>query len=262
MRVVTWNLWWRFGGWAERQKGILAVLRELRPDVVGLQEVWSDGEGEDLAGWLARELGLHWAWAASPAPGRWQRRIGDDTVGIGTAVLSRRPVVESAVLRLPAPAELDDGRQALYVRLDGPGHQVPFFTVHLTSGAGASEVRRAQLAALVDFVAAHRHGTAFPPVVTGDFNAAPDSPEVRALRTAGLHDAWDHAAPGLPSATRLPDDPGTHPGGPGARIDHVYVGPAGPGGLGRVRAVRRAGDRPVGGVLPSDHAAVVADLDE
>jgi endonuclease/exonuclease/phosphatase family metal-dependent hydrolase len=241
----------------------------LRPDVVGLQEVWAADDGANLAEWLAGELGLHCAWAASGAPERWQRRIGDDTVGIGTAVLSRWPVVERAVLRLPAPEELDDGRLALYARLDAPGHQVPFFTAHLNSGGHASATRREQAAALADFVAAHRHGTGFPPVVTGDFNAPPDSAEVRLLTRAvpaapgrtGLFDAWEYADPSAPSATwdaanpYVPDGPV-----PGARIDYVRVGPPGPDGLGRVRAARRAGDGPVDGVWPSDHAAVVADL--
>ncbi|MDT0614285.1 endonuclease/exonuclease/phosphatase family protein [Streptomyces lancefieldiae] len=267
MRVVTWNLWWRFGPWAERQKAILAVLRELRPDVVGLQEVWAHApraDGENLAEWLAGELGLHWAWAPSPAPERWQRRIGDDTVGIGTAVLSRWPVVERAVLRLPVPEELDDGRLALYARLDAPGHQVPFFTAHLTSGGHASAVRREQTAALADFVAGHRHGTGFPPVVTGDFNARPEAPEVRLLRARRLHDAWEHAGPGRPSGTWDTANPyvAHADGEPSVRIDYVHVGPPGPGGLGRVRAARRAGDGPVDGVWPSDHAAVVADLDD
>ncbi|WP_217145087.1 endonuclease/exonuclease/phosphatase family protein [Streptomyces sp. AC627_RSS907] len=267
MRVVTWNLWWRFGPWAERQKAILAVLRELRPDVVGLQEVWATtprADGGNLAEWLAGELGLHCAWAPSPASERWQRRIGDDTVGIGTAVLSRWPVVERAVLRLPVPEELDDGRLALHARLDAPGHQVPFFTAHLTSGGHARAVRREQAAALADFVAEHRHGTGFPPVVTGDFNARPGSPEVRLLRARHLHDAWEHAGPGLPSGTWDTANPyvAHADGEPSARIDYVHVGPPGPGGLGRVRAVRRAGDGPVDGVWPSDHAAVVADLDD
>ncbi|GGQ08256.1 endonuclease/exonuclease/phosphatase family protein [Streptomyces mutabilis] len=269
MRVVTWNLWWRFGPWADRQKAILAVLRELRPDVVGLQEVWAtdatdtaDGGG-NLAEWLAEELGLHCAFAPSEAPGRWQRRIGDDTVGIGNAVLSRWPVTERAALRLPAPAELYDGRLAFYARLDAPGHPVPFFTVHLNSGTHARAVRREQAAALVDLVAAHRHGTAFPPVVTGDFNAPPESPEVRLLRAGRLHDAWDHADPAAPAATWDAANPYIpHPPAQGARIDHVHVGSPGPGGLGAVRAVRRAGDGPVDGVWPSDHAAVVADLDD
>ncbi|MEU3896197.1 endonuclease/exonuclease/phosphatase family protein [Streptomyces sp. NPDC045251] len=263
MRVVTWNLWWRFGPWADRQKAVLAVLRELRPDVVGLQEVWAADDGANLAEWLAAELGLHCAFAACEAPGRWQRRIGDDTVGIGNAVLSRWPVTERAVLRLPAPEQLDDGRLVLHARLDAPGHPVPFFTAHLNSGDHAAAVRREQAAALVAFVAEHRHGSAFPPVVTGDLNARPESPEVRLLRAGRLHDAWEHAGPAAPAATWDPANPYiANPPVPGVRIDYVHVGPPGPGGLGRVRAVRRAGDGPVDGVWPSDHAAVVADLDD
>ncbi|MGW0814237.1 endonuclease/exonuclease/phosphatase family protein [Streptomyces viridiviolaceus] len=270
MRVVTWNLWWRFGPWEQRQKAILAVLRELRPDVVGLQEVWAADEGGNLAEWLAGELGLHWTWSASEAPGRWQRRIGDDTVGIGNAVLSRWPVVECAALRLPVPEEFDDGRLALYARLDAPGHRVPFFTAHLTSVPDGSAVRCAQVDALARFVAGHRRGTDFPAVVTGDFNARPDDPEIRLLGGYGtdpvgpgpvLVDAWEHADPAAPSATWDGANPYVGASGvPGVRIDYVHVGPPGPGGLGGVRAVRRAGDGPVNGVWPSDHAAVVADL--
>ncbi|MFF4254272.1 endonuclease/exonuclease/phosphatase family protein [Streptomyces sp. NPDC001663] len=271
MRVVTWNLWWRFGPWQERQKAILAALRDLRPDVVGLQEVWA-ADGENLAEWLAGELGLHWTWAASHASERWQRRIGEPGVEVGNAVLSRWPVAEQEVLRLPAPADLDDGRLALYARLDAPGHQVPFFTVHLTSPLHASAVRRAQVTALAEFVAAHRHGTDFPPVVTGDFNAPPDADEIRLFggtRTApvvpgqAFFDAWDYADPAAPSATWDHTNPYVHPGlGPSSRIDYIHVGgPAGPDGIGTVRGVRRAGDGPVDGVWPSDHAAVVADLE-
>lgn len=161
MRVVTWNLWWRFGPWEQRQKAILTVLRELRPDVVGLQEVWSAGS-ENLAEWLAGELGLHWAWAASPASERWQRRIGDPGVEVGNAVLSRWPVIDRAVLRLPAPDALDDGRLAFHTRLAGPSYDIPFFTTHLTSSPTASAIRCQQVTALAEFVAAHRSGTDFP----------------------------------------------------------------------------------------------------
>lgn len=247
MRVVTWNLWWRFGPWRERQKAIRSVLRELRPDLVGLQEVWA-ADGENLAEWLADELGLYWTWAASPAPERWRRRIGDAPVDIGNAVLSRWPVEATEVLRLPAPEELDDGRLALYART-GP---VSFVTAHLTSGPDASAVRRRQVEALAGF--ARRDGAT---IVTGDFNAEPDSPELR-LFARDFRDAWAEAAdPAAPSAT-WDWDPGLpYPQGPrrGARIDYVQLdGPV------SVRAVRRAGDRPVDEVWPSDHAAVVADL--
>ncbi|MFJ5264411.1 endonuclease/exonuclease/phosphatase family protein [Streptomyces sp. NPDC088387] len=268
MRVVTWNLWWRFGPWEARQKAILGALRELRPDVVGLQEVW-EGGGENLAGWLAGELGLHVAYAPSPAPERWRSRIGDPDVGIGNAVLSRWPIVERATLALPAPADLADGRSALYTRLAAPGHEVPFFTTHLTSVPYGSATRVAQVRALAEFVAARRGDTPFPAVVTGDFNAFPDSDEIRlfgGLRTAPavpgqvFLDAWQYADPAAPYATWDPVNPYLPLGEPPVRIDYIHVGPPGPGGLGRVRAVRRAGDAPVDGVWPSDHAAVVAEL--
>ncbi|QIK04834.1 hypothetical protein G7Z12_00935 [Streptomyces sp. ID38640] len=77
----------------ERRKAILTVLRDLQPDVIGLQEVWAR-DGENLAEWLASHLDMHWTWAASRAPERWQRRIGDSTVDIGNAVLSRWPIAE------------------------------------------------------------------------------------------------------------------------------------------------------------------------
>ncbi|MFE6285782.1 endonuclease/exonuclease/phosphatase family protein [Streptomyces sp. NPDC057877] len=269
MRVMTWNLWWRFGPWEARQKAILGALREARPDVVGLQEVWAAG-GENLAEWLAGELGMHWTWAPSGRPERWQRRIGGAPVDVGNAVLSRWPVVDRAVLPLPTPPDLDDGRLALHARLAAPGADIPFFTAHLTSLVHASAVRQAQVEALATFVSQHRSDTAFPPVVTGDFNAWPDSDEIRAFggyKTAPTTpgqvfiDAWEYAAPDTPSATWDPTNPyvaATH--SPPARIDYIHVAPPGPNGLGHVRTIQRACHGPVEGVWPSDHAAVVADL--
>lgn len=269
MRVLTWNLWWRFGPWQERRKAILAVLREVRPDVCGLQEVWAQG-GENLAEWLADELAMHWTWAASDRPGRWQQRIGDPTVDIGNAVLSRWPIVGRDVERLPVNGGQDDGRLALFAPLDAPGQQVPFFTAHLNSRGYESAVRCGQVGALARFVASRRGGTAYPPVLTGDFNAEPDADEMRLIgghKTAPLvpgqvlHDVWRFADPLLPSGTwdvTGSDTPGIYQ--PNTRIDYILVGLPGPGGLGQVRTVRRAGDARVGGVWPSDHAAVVADL--
>ncbi|MDC0772218.1 endonuclease/exonuclease/phosphatase family protein [Streptomyces sp. HD] len=269
MRVVTWNLWWRFGPWEARQKAILAELRDLRPDVVGLQEVWAAG-GENQAEWLAAELGMHWTWAPSPAPERWRRRIGDSSADIGNAVLSRWPVVAQRTLRLPAPPDVDDGRLALFARLATPSYDIAFFTTHLTSALHASAVRCRQVTALAEFIAENRGDTPFPTVVTGDFNAWPDSDEIRLFggyRTAPVvpgqvfFDAWQYADPSAPSVTWDRENPYVAAGlEPSVRIDYIHVGPPGTGGLGHVRAVHRAGDGPVDGTWPSDHAAVVAEL--
>ncbi|MGP4115508.1 endonuclease/exonuclease/phosphatase family protein [Streptomyces sp. 4N509B] len=270
MRILTWNLWWRFGPWEQRRKAILAVLREERPDVVGLQEVWELG-GENLAGWLAEELGMHWAWAPGELLPHWRERLGDVPGGVGNAVLSRWPIVETAVERLPVAGGPPEVRTALYALVDAAGGaRVPFFTTHLHSASGGSAVRCEQVRALARFVAARRGPGPFPPVVTGDFNALPESDEVRlfggmvtapAVPGQVMLDAWYRAEPG---ATPYTWD-GANPYLEGlawfdARIDYVHVGVPGPGGEGRVLSARRAGAGPVEGYWGSDHTAVVAGL--
>ncbi|WP_052850607.1 endonuclease/exonuclease/phosphatase family protein [Streptomyces avicenniae] len=263
MRILTWNLWWRFGPWERRHDAVLAWLRRERPDVCGLQEVWAAGDA-NLAARLADELGMHWAFTPGEVMPHWRERGPTPALrtGVGVAVLSRWPIAATAVARLPTGEGPERLRPALFALLDAGPYRVPFFTTHLHSSGDGSAVRQAQAAALARFVAHRRGDGAFPPVVTGDLNAEPDTPEVRLLGTAaGLVDAWTHAAPGDPGATRLARNP--YRPGPGVRdgrIDYIHTGTPQAGGPGRVTAVRRTGDGPVGGVWPSDHAAVVADL--
>ncbi|MGI5243938.1 endonuclease/exonuclease/phosphatase family protein [Dactylosporangium sp. CA-139066] len=259
MRVLTWNLWWRYGTWRARQDAILAVLRQERPDVCGLQEVW-DGQ----AAILAEALGMHWAYSPSPAPQRWHERGGGETAGVGNAVLSRWPIDEQAVAGLPGP----DGRTVLFARTNG----VPFFTTHLHSAPAESGVRVEQVAAVARFIGAQdrsRH----PAILTGDCNAEPDSDEMRLLGgrlTAPaapgllLVDAWRHATTGDPGATWDNRNPHAKRFGlPPARIDYILAEPPwaeGAPGRGTVRRVWVCGNVPVGGVWPSDHAAVAAEF--
>jgi endonuclease/exonuclease/phosphatase family metal-dependent hydrolase len=212
---------------------------------------------------------MHWAWTPSPAPERWQRRIGDPTMQIGNAILSRWPITEQASQPLPAGDGTDDGRTVLFARVQTPTGPLPFFTTQLTSTIGQSAVRCQQVAALCQFVAAHID-PGFPPVVTGDLNAEPDADEIRLLgghKTAPvvpglvLVDAWSYADPLTPGWTwdrRNPYVAAT--GEPSARIDYVLVGLPTASGAGRVRSVRLIGDRPVHGIWPSDHAGVLAEL--
>lgn len=293
VRVMTWNLWWRFGDWPRRSEAIARTLERERPDVLGLQEVWAaaagrDGgttaghgdrsdrgghgeRGENFAGILADRLGMHWVWSRSPVQDRWHARLGGDTsVDVGIAVLSRHPIIDSAERRLPAGDAPDQGKTALHALIDVPGGPLPFFTTHLNPGAAESAVRCAQVRELAAFVGERATGRC-PPVVTGDFNAEPDFDEMRLIggyRTAPavpglvLLDAWRFADPHAPHGTWdiRDDDAVTFGRGP-ACVDHILVGMPGPGGRGRIRSARRAADRPVDGVMPSDHAAVVAELD-
>jgi endonuclease/exonuclease/phosphatase family metal-dependent hydrolase len=266
MRVVSWNLWWRYGPWERRREAIAATLAEVRPDLCGLQEVWG-APGENLAADLAARLGMHWCWAVATTG----RGAHGEEVSLGNAILSRWPITAQAQADLPARGLAGEGRVAVHARIDAPGGTLPMFTTHLTYGLGRSQVRTAQVRALAGFVAGHATDGAYPPVVTGDLNAEPGSDELRLLGgvlTAPavpglvLIDAWRYADPGDPgftwdhrngylAASMIPD----------SRIDYVLAGLPRQG-RGRLRSAGLAGTAPVDGIWPSDHFAVVAELQQ
>jgi endonuclease/exonuclease/phosphatase family metal-dependent hydrolase len=266
MRVLTWNVWWRYGPWERRREAIAATLAEVGPDLCGLQEVWG-GPEENLAAELAGRLGMHWCWA----PATQGAGGGGTGLYLGNAILSRWPIAEHAQVSLPSGDLTDESRVALHARIEAPGGALPMFTTHLTYGPGRSSVRTEQAAALAAFVSVHSAGCPYPPVVTGDLNAEPGSDEVRllgGLLTAPavpglvLVDAWRYADPGDPGFTW------DHRNGyqsysviPDSRIDYVLVGLP-QHGRGKVRSAALAGAAPVDDVWPSDHFAVVADLQE
>ena len=260
---MTWNLWWRFGDYAGRRPAILGVLREQRPDLVGLQEVWEDAD-ENLAGWLAEELDMRWVYGAPTDQQTWRSRVdGGPDLRCGVAVLSRWPIRTAKVYDLPD----DPSRPVLSTLVEAPHATVPFVTTHLSVLPGSAR-RKLQLEWLAGHVAtlpADDH----PPVVVGDLNAYPDSDEIRrfagvltepAVEGQVLLDAWRFADPA--DAGHTWDRANPHVAdwvAPGGRIDYVHVVHS-PSRLGRVRGVHRAATAPVDGVWPSDHAAVVADL--
>ena len=262
MRILSWNLWWRYGPWERRQGAIAATLAQAGPDVCGLQEVWA-APGENLAADLAGRLGMYWCWAVAAT--------GSEGLSIGNAILSRWPIITNGEVRLPADGLAGEARVAVHARVEAPGGALPVFTTHLTYGPGRSQVRTAQVRALAAFIAEHATGCAYPPVVTGDLNAEPESDELRllgGLLTAPavpglvLIDAWRYADPsdpgftwdhrnGYQASTVLPD----------SRIDYILAGLPRQG-RGKIRSAALAGTAAADGVWPSDHFAVVADLQQ
>jgi endonuclease/exonuclease/phosphatase family metal-dependent hydrolase len=266
IRVLSWNLWWRHGPWERRRRAIGATLAEVGPDVCGFQEVWG-GPRENLAADLAERLGMHWCWADAH---KLRDREGEE-LSIGNAILSRWPITVQAQAALTADGLADERRVAVHALIDAPGGALPMVTTHLTYGPGRSRVRTAQARVLAEFVAGHAGPGTYPPVVTGDLNAEPGSDELRLLGgvlTAPavdglvLVDAWRYADPADPGFTW--DHRNGYQGGsviPDSRIDYILVGlPR--RGRGKVRSASLAGTAPVDSVWPSDHFAVVAELQE
>lgn len=245
----------------------MRVLSELDADVIGLQEVWCTDD-ENQAALLAAELGYEFAFVPSPAPEKWQRRIDDNTVGIGNAVLSRWPILSTASVCLPAGDAEDEGRIALHVTIDSPHGRVPFMTTQLNSAWGHNEIRRNQLRSACDLVCS-QPVERFPPVLCGDFNAMDDYDEIRALAGKSaplvadlvLLDAWKfvgHDRPGYTWDRTNPHVERSHE--PSARIDYVFIGIAQAGGAGKAVDAGLFGCTPLDGIWPSDHFGVWTDI--
>jgi endonuclease/exonuclease/phosphatase family metal-dependent hydrolase len=147
------------------------------------------------------------------------------------------------------------------------------FVTHLAWRLNHGFVRLRQTRAVVDkvFELAPIKGDTLPPVLMGDFNADPDSDEMRYLRgltaidgrTVYFADAWLYGGDGGSGATF--DRKNHHASDarePSRRIDYIYV--RGPDSLLRGEPIetRVAFDTPgpSGVVWPSDHFGVVTDV--
>lgn len=262
LRVMTWNLWWRFGPWWSRQAAIAQVVLDQQADLIGLQEVWVEESGANQAEVLARRLGYYW-------------QVGDlrfrDGLGFTNAVLSRWPITSTFRARLPDGTGGLSHRQVLGVRVAGPDGPVLFVTTHLDYAFDAGPTRQAQLQAVCQLIASERPDPAsgYPAILTGDLNAVPHADEIRMMTGAapvavsGLSfvDAWEVAGGGQPGHTWNSANPYLADASyPNRRLDYVMVSWPRPKPLGSVAGVWLAGVQPVQGVTASDHYAVVADL--
>ena len=259
LRVMTWNVWWRFGPWEDRAPAIEATVRSVDPDVLCLQEVWGLDDGTSFASALASSLGYEHVYA---------QRADWDGVSFGNAVLSRWPIARSEWRPLPAPDDQEEHRTVVLAEVDGPRGPVQVFSTHLNWRFDHSAARQEQVRAICAFVDESRPRS-YPPILCGDMNADPQSDEIRMLtgRTAVpveklvFHDAWEAAGDGGPGFTWSNDNPyAVLDLEPPRRIDYVFTGWPKAGGAGHVVSCRVVGAEPVDGVVGSDHLGVMADL--
>lgn len=262
MRVLTWNVWWRFGEqWRERQIAIAATLAANQPEIVGLQESWAAREASQ-ASVLAAPLGLHSVFGGPSLPDPVEEP-GHDGVDLGLAILSRWPIRHSWTHRLPSSRAAPP--VALVAAVDHPDgvlHVVCVCAEHHADLADDLLAQTRELARLVTELSTL--GSALPVLLLGDLNAGPDTPEIAALTSHdGIVDAWTTSGggdgDGVTLSAALPIAPLGAVKQLDRRIDYVLFrrstgGPA--------PAVTHAAvvDEPVDGLYASDHFAVVADL--
>jgi endonuclease/exonuclease/phosphatase family metal-dependent hydrolase len=269
LRVMTWNLWWLFGDWEQREPAILEVIRSQDPDVICLQEVWvrrdSGGVVSHQSARLADHLGMH--------------QVANDPVWFGdsafvNAVMSKWPLDRSLDAPLPRADGEPGHRRIVGAIVDTPWGRWPVASTHLDHRFDASATRERQVLRLMEHVHSLRGDPEvdLPVIVGADLNALPDSDEIRVAtgRRAGappgivLSDAWEQVGEG-PGVTWSRDHPAVaNSAWPQRRIDYVMISWPRPKPVGNPMRAWLAGDRAVAvngeQVWPSDHAAVVAEL--
>jgi endonuclease/exonuclease/phosphatase family metal-dependent hydrolase len=264
VRVVSWNVWWRFGDdWRERQHGIATTLAELRPDLVALQESWA-GDGTSQAAVLGARLGLHAAFAGPslpPVPDP-PERPDQDGVELGVAVLSRWPILRAEPIPLPAVQRPGPPPVTLLTTVGHPAGPLHFATACLEWEPDFAEDHRAQAQALADLLGDPALDGPLPVLLGADLNAAPAAAELAPLLDT-MADTWSASGAmgeGITLSSTAPFAPLAATEQLDRRIDYVLARPGRPGQPVTVRAAAVA-DTPVDGLPPSDHYAVVVDLE-
>ncbi|BDS05467.1 hypothetical protein NT6N_05070 [Oceaniferula spumae] len=139
---------------------IAEVIKKQKPDLVALQEVDKvvPRSGKvDQAAVLAKLLGMHYAYG---------KCIDLNGGEYGNAILSKYPIQDTMVHKLPGPGE---SRAVLEAIIHIHGKKLSFASVHLDWEK--DETRVGQVQAMEKVMSLRQH----PVIMAGDFNAIPDS---------------------------------------------------------------------------------------
>lgn len=269
LRVLTLNLWQRFGAWSDRRSVLVDGLRAVRPDLVAFHESIKNDEYDQTTDLLGP--GFHVVHGK-----------GRDANGMGVSLASRWPIREVHEVDLNlTPRTVGFPCTTLIAEVTAPEPVGPLlFVNHFPSWQLDFEYERELQAVATARVLEERAVLRnLQVVLAGDLDADPSAASIRfwcgRQSLDGLsvcyRDAWESAHPGAPGDTFTPANPLVRNGvvknqrpfrdWPFRRIDYVLVRLGAHGGHALdVAACKRIFDEPVNGVWASDHFGLVADL--
>lgn len=258
VRVLSFNVRYINGEdkgtrtWLARRDQVGTVIREDRPDIVGLQEAFRtmlDDIGSRVPGYEEVGVGREDGKLKGEFAGILVRKDRMTVMESGTFWLSDTPEIpnsktwQNRVTRVCTWAKLLDraNNRELYI-----------YNTHLDHES--QEAREKGLAQIMAHVTA-RHSQG-PFILTGDFNAGEDNPAITKLKADALRpvDTWRELHKDVPS-----EESGTSSGFGGkrnsAKIDYIFV-PQGTKIL-DAEIIHRNED----GVFPSDHFPIRATVE-
>lgn len=242
LSVLTLNIWFDQGNWPARFALMLEEIRRLDPDIIGLQEVIQRATLDNQAQQMADSLGYYYYFDSVDPVERDQR--------FGNAILSRYPI-EATNFRALNP--LNQYRKVVHARVNVDGHTVDVYNTHLHNAQFDNHIREEQIAHMLEFIDETNSGGLI--VVTGDYNANPDWPEM-SLMYEGFTDVYP-----LFHANHLSPEHATlnhHLGHQQRRIDYVFFDKQSSDRLAPLSAEVVLDEPDANGVYASDHFGVFA----
>lgn len=219
------------------------VIKEHDPDIIGLNEVRGRGKSKDYTAQvetMAAYLGCHCYFGRSICI--------NGSEPYGNAVLSKYPIIEASVIRIPNPVDPSacrhfeprsicrcvievpvDGEPSTY---EGPCVNVAVYSSHF--GLSEAEQEHAVSTAVTTL-----RGESLPFILMGDFNMQPANTLMQPL-----HKEFKSADPLLDGKMSFPSDK------PSIKIDYIYTSQ-------NVNIL--AADIPQ--VIASDHCPIWADIE-
>lgn len=184
IKIVSYNIRWRSGDDLRKMTKLLRDDPEIgSAAILGLQEVdrkKKRSRHSNVARIMAEELGMHYAWAAPPAP------ESDDEEETGVALLSVYPL--SDVKRFVLPHKGPNGRRraAIGATVEIGDQKWRVYSIHAETRLNLDK-KMEQYKALIDDLAGYPANT--PAVVMGDFNtweASADRKTIKLFSEAGF----------------------------------------------------------------------------
>ena len=270
IRILTMNIWLFTEPYAARMAVLRRGIEELAPDLLAFQEAGYAGGRHQVAEVLDG-LGYHILHQYEVAPSA----VKDNAC----CIAGRWPfeLVEVLPLQLTERAKTYP-YAALAVRVASPAGPLLFTCAKPSWELNREYERELQALALAEMIGRHADPAGLPPILAGDFDAAPDRASIRFLtgrqslagRSTHFRDAWEEAGDGTDGFTWTQENPCVaemidrrfHQARHARRIDYIFLGsfhdyaqPA------RITRCRVALNEPRDGVYASDHYAVFAEIE-
>jgi len=270
IRVLTMNIWTFTEPYAARIAVLRRGIEALQPDLLAFQEA-GYAEGRHQVAEVLDGLGYHILHQYEVAPST----VKDNAC----CIAARWPFALVEVLPLQLTERtLNYPYAALAVRVASPAGPLLFVCAKPSWELHREYERELQALALADLIDRHADPTGLPPILAGDFDAAPDRASIRFLtgrqslngQSTHFRDAWEEAGDGTEGFTWTSENPGVaemihrrfHQLRHTRRIDYIFLGsfhdydrPA------RIARCEVALNAPIDGVYASDHYAVFAKIE-